>query len=591
MTRAPVGRWQGVWLLASLSLALALLFWHPALAQQAEPASANGDASAQRERAAPSALEGAEEAMSVLDYQRSRALAEEAIRQGQLEVEELIRAYRLIAISSAQLDEIDAAEQAFRRLFALDPDANVASRLSPARRGAVLNARGFWDTHRDGFGLQVSYARRERQVVARLHDPLGWAKSVQVWWRFADRRYVKETRPAAREVVFEVKDIEPIDALEVYAFVTDQYGNTLLQFGRERDPHLFGLSDEELAEALRRDIRGGQTGSYGRRLAELGVQVDVHGYLSLELKPTEHSPVTFDLHHATAYIRATFRDVASLELAFEWEHLSLDADDFYLPHAFLDIKFKEYLILRGGFFEAPVGAFNEYLYPDFLRVTALSPLMAQSVVPALWSEVGLQLRGRFALQGTTHLTYAVFVSNGLEQHDADPHDGAIAEGGDIREMRFNALDEGGFDKAVGGRLGAEVRDFDLGVSGYTGRYTIEGKRRLNMADFDFSYRGRYVTFRSEGALSLQEVSRGTLRKYGVYALIAGRPIEYLEPYAQYDFVDLGRRLQRALGGLAIYPYPKLRATRNLRLKSEAGAEFPEHGAAKFVWYFQLTTGF
>jgi hypothetical protein len=137
----------------------------------------------------------------------------------------------------------------------------------------------------------------------------------------------------------------------------------------------------------------------------------------------------------------------------------------------------------------------------------------------------------------------------------------------------------------------EVRDFDLGVSGYTGRYTIEAKRRLNIADFDFSYRGQFVTFRSEGAAAFQETTRSVLHKYGLYALIAGRPIEYLEPYAQYDFLDMGKRLQRAIGGLAIYPYPFLRATRHLRLKSEAGAEFPEGRPAKFVWYFQLTTGF
>ena len=39
---------------------------------------------------------------------------------------------------------------------------------------------------------------------------------------------------------------------------------------------------------------------------------------------------------------------------------------------------------------------NEYLYPDFLRVTGLPPLFSRSVVPALWSEVGLQARGRLA---------------------------------------------------------------------------------------------------------------------------------------------------------------------------------------------------
>jgi hypothetical protein len=198
-------------------------------------------------------------------------------------------------------------------------------------------------------------------------------------------------RFAAREVIFPIEEIEPADALEAYAFATDEHG---------------------MAEILRRDIRGGQIGSYARRLEELGVQVGVHGYVSLELKEVNET-ASFDLHHATAMIRASLQDAVSLELALEWEHLGREQDDFHLPHAFLDIKFAEPLILRGGFFEVPVGAFNEYLYPDFLRIIGLPPHLSRGVVPALWFEVGLQLRGRFALGPQSHLTYAAFVSNGL----------------------------------------------------------------------------------------------------------------------------------------------------------------------------------
>jgi hypothetical protein len=535
-------------------------------------------------------LARAEEAMTTIDYERSRQLSERAIEKGGLEREELIRAYRLIAVSCAQLDAADAAELAFTKLFALEPDSNIATRIAPTHRTAILNARGFWDARKNGFGIDVNYARRERQVIVNVRDPIGWAHHVHVWSRFGERRYAKTVKTAGPEVLFDIEDIGPTDALEIYAFATDEHGNVLMQFGRDRDPHLFGMSDEELAEFMRRDIRGGQLGSFGRRLEELGVEVGVHGYASLELKPV-NGVTSFDLHHATVLITANLLDAVSVELAFEWEHLGIEADDFYLPHAFIDIAVREWLVIRGGFFEVPVGAFNEYLYPDFLRITGLPPLFSLSVVPALWSEVGVQLRGRIPLGREAHFTYAAFVSNGLEQRDANPMDGKVEEGGELAAMRFHGLDEFSGNKAVGGRAGLEVGDFDVGASGYTGRYTIEADRRLSIVDADISFRGKWLTVRSEGAIAMEELTERVQHKYGLYTLVAVRPLGYLEPYAQYDYVDVSRGDQRVLVGCAFYPFPNARATRNLRLKSEAGYEFAHDAHAQFVWFFQLTTGF
>jgi hypothetical protein len=563
-------------------------------AQTAEEAGSNSAASKASESAedadAATLLARAEEAMTDVDYPRSRALAERALGRGGLHLDESIRAYRVLALSSAQLEDTEGAERAFIKLLALEPDSKLLSRLSPTRRSAVLSAQGFWSVHKEAFGLDVSYARADRQLVVHVKDPLAWAKTVQVWWRFAGHGYQKIRRSATRELVLDIDGIGPTDPLDVYVFVVDDHGNVLMQRGRERDPELFGLSEQELAALLQRDIRGGQTGSYARRLEELGVQVGVHGYASLELKPVG-GVTSFDLHHATVMVRANLQRAVSVEIALEWEHLGPEQGEFYIPHAFLDVKLHDLFVLRGGFFEAPVGAFNEYLYPDFLRITGLQPLFSENVVPALWSEVGLQARGRLALGGGPHATYAAFVSNGLEQHDDAPHDGLTQEGGDLEAMRFNERDKFSFDKALGGRLGLEIGDFDVGASGYTGRYTVERARRLQILDSDFSFRGRKLTVRTEGAIALQEVTRGLLKKYGAYALVAARPIPYLEPYVEYDYANLGGWVQRGIVGVAAYPFPNERPTRSLRLKSEAGYAFPQVGQRAFVWLFQLTTGF
>jgi hypothetical protein len=312
----------------------------------------------------------------------------------------------------------------------------------------------------------------------------------------------------------------------------------------------------------------------------------------LEFKEAaEDSAAGFDMHHVVAMIRAAFQHAVSLEFALEYEHLFRSQGDFYLPHAFMDVKFIEQLIVRAGWFEVPVGAFNEYLYPDFLRITGTGPLFTRYVIPGLWSEVGVQLRGRFALGGITNLTYAVFVVNGLQQPDETPMDGRVAEGGEIRTMRYNINDQFNGDKAFGGRVGLEIDEFDVGVSGYSGRYTIERNRRLSIGDVDLSYRDQYLTIRSEAALAWEETTDEVLHRFGMYLLVAGRPIPWVEPYAQYDFADNMGVEHRVLGGVALYPFPEQRSTRNLRLKSECGVDFRPDGTEDFIWFFQLTTGF
>lgn len=542
----------------------------------------------------------AEARMTEVDYAQAREFTERAIVIGGLDLQQHTRAYQVLAVACAQSGDDGCAQRAFTRLLALDPESKIDQRLSPERRTALLDARGFWSAHRDGFGMTVRYARRDRRLFIKIQDALDWGRQLRIWTRSGIGPYAKLQVPAAADVVEEVAGVEFADALDVYASVIDEHDNVLVEFGQEARPQLFGLSDAEFAEIRRNDIRGGETGSFARRLEELGGHVTLHGYASLEFSPVEadeaaepfHGIPSFDLHHATLMARANLSSAVSVEIALEWEHLGREAGGFYLPHAFMDAKANDALVLRAGFFEAPIGAFNEYLYPDFLRITALAPLFSSSVVPGLWSEVGLQLRGKLPLGASRSFNYAAFVSNGLEQRDPDPHDGIIEEGGDLSSMRFNARDEATGHKGFGGRGGFALGNFDLGASAYTGRYTVEGARRLSVLDADASYRDDLITLRAEGALALEETTTRLLRKRGMYALLAIRARPALLPYLQYDLLHAeADRLQRVLAGLALYPYPRERSTSTLRLKSEAGFNFPRGEARRFIWYFQLTTGF
>lgn len=325
------------------------------------------------------------------------------------------------------------------------------------------------------------------------------------------------------------------------------------------DVRLQPIESISLESLLKREIRGGETGSYGLRLAEFQAESELHGYLSADINGSSRGQVsTFDLHHAVLFARADFFDRIIPEIALEWEHAGTE---FYAPYAQVDLRTSNALILRIGSFVAPVGAFNEYQYPDFLRKTMLMPIAMREIVPALWSEVGVQARGKFSDALGRGFNYAVFTSNGLEQSDPDPKDGVVPEGGSIRDMRKHARDQANANKAFGGRLGATVsRGLDIGLSSYHGAYTTDGKRDLTLFGSDLTFQLEEFTLRIEAAAARQEVTGGLLDKRGGYLLLARRIRPSFEPYVQLENVHLeglsNPVRRRVVGGAVYYPFPE-----------------------------------
>lgn len=337
---------------------------------------------------------------------------------------------------------------------------------------------------------------------------------------------------------------------------------------------LWEMSLEELLSLEVTEIRAGEAGSYALQLFETigdSIGTIVHGYLTTESKynrTDDTDNFTFDLHHATVMFRTELTDRVTAEMALEWEHAGTD---FYMPFGFADIVLNSFSIARVGYFVTPVGAFNEYQYSDFLRKTAQAPLLTREVVPALWSEVGVQIRGKAAIRGNISANYALFVSNGLEQADSDPSDGIVSDGGQISDMKRTGQDKMDPNKAFGGRLGLTVdKGINVGVSGYSGAYTTDGEKRLSIIDGDFSWqRGRWL-IRAEAALAIQETQTGDLEKSGAYFLAAYRLAPQWEPYIQIETVDLDagpEAIQNGLtAGLIFFPFPQ--KLQHMMLKSE-----------------------
>ncbi|MBI5497351.1 MAG: hypothetical protein HY904_20220 [Deltaproteobacteria bacterium] len=392
-----------------------------------------------------------------------------------------------------------------------------------------------------------------------------------------------------------------------------------------------------LEDLLQRDIRGGEVGGYGLRLAEQGLVVELHGFVTAEatadfadvgtrtLALAQPAPWSerqkqlggsshFELHHATTILRASVLDRFYPEFAVEWEHSGFEV---YVPWGYVDMKAWDWLVVRAGLFPVPIGAFNEYLYPDFLRRTAAAPLVTRVVIPSIWSESGVQVRGHFPLVSGVDVNYAAYVVNGLEQADKrldqGEQDSVVAEGGAIRSMRGNHFDRNHPDKAVGGRLGVGLpRGLALGVSAYTGAYTVNARRRLTLLDGDLTLQNGPVTFRAEAALAHQEVSGllgpgplfNALVSGGAYALFAYRIRPALEPYTQVDVVtrvstrsrgaDFWRGVPgasqfRLLSGVVLYPLP-VKAPRTM-LKLEGATALDDQGRLDLGLFAQAAVGF
>ena len=322
----------------------------------------------------------------------------------------------------------------------------------------------------------------------------------------------------------------------------------------EEPEHYFDMSLEELMDV---DIKADEPGWFGTQLEQLTFKPYVHGYASAVYRDFDFNRGreigTFDLHYFNVVVGARVGEKLAAEVLLEYEH---GGDDLGVRYGLIDYKIADPLILRMGKFLTPIGHFNEYLSPEYANKLPDRPYCLWQIVPIVWAETGVQLRGHYELPADRSINYAFYVVNGLEQ--AANGDGSVAEGGSIRSMRQNNRDSNSHDKAFGGRIGFKPwKDLEIGASYYTGPYTIDGERDLAIMDFDVQYKKDDLTLRGEYVRAVQETSVGDLIKDGFYAEAAYRVNRYLEPVVRYDQADLddgsGHDIRRSTLGLVIYP--------------------------------------
>ncbi len=191
---------------------------------------------------AQTTLDRAENAYSEIDFPRVIELANQALEEGGHSPAEVARIYELIGLANAAERQEDPAREAYVKMLALRPDAEVDTNLAPRLRGPFLEARGFWASRASAFEVEARVVRARGAIRVELSDPLGMASEIRVLSRdHAAMGPMEETRvPAEPDALVDVPTLPDAPQIDYAVQVLDEHGNRLAEIGTEDEPHIFG---------------------------------------------------------------------------------------------------------------------------------------------------------------------------------------------------------------------------------------------------------------------------------------------------------------------------------------------------------------
>ncbi len=323
--------------------------------------------------------------------------------------------------------------------------------------------------------------------------------------------------------------------------------------------------------ALADDTTDTTTVSFARALKQLESAVSWTGYGDLTAKWTPSEDVfTFDAAHFNPILGARLDDKLWAELELEFEH---GGSEIKVEYGVLDFQANDALTLRMGQFLVPIGQFNEIDHPSFRWSQVSRPKMFRSVIPAVWSDVGIQAFGDVDIGPSASFGYNAYVINGLGPKDDDPANAFDAAADEpLRGLRSNRVDTNS-DKAVGGQLrarvgrGAMVGDTTVRLSGYTGAISPGNTDRLVIVNGALDSRFGPLKLKGEAAHSIVE---GEPLETGLYALLAAKA-GMVTPSVRYDHLITGANrdtTQQVAASVMVAPYQQW----NVRLELDQGLD-------------------
>ncbi len=211
----------------------------PASAQRAGAGKPAGGASSLS--AAPVDVETAEQLYAKLDYEQANAVAERFVKKASLTHDQLVRAYRVLAVTYAVLDKEEQARDAFLQLLTYDPDYQADPNLGPKVNTPFMEARGSFRSlpSKPGIEVAATISTGGGNLRVTTHDPTRIVKKVVVGYRWTSSGEYTITQLNPNEVVAAV-EVAAAPAgrtrLDFYVQALDERDNAVLEAGNANVP-------------------------------------------------------------------------------------------------------------------------------------------------------------------------------------------------------------------------------------------------------------------------------------------------------------------------------------------------------------------
>ncbi|MBX3212336.1 MAG: hypothetical protein KF850_09910 [Labilithrix sp.] len=211
---------------------------------------------------APADVETAEQLYAKLDYDKANEVAERVTKQRNLSHDQLVRAYRILAVTDAILDKEEQARDAFLQLLVFDPEYTVDTNLGPKVSTPFVEARGQFRSLPSKPGMEVVANVRADggQLRVTTRDPTRIAKRVSVGYRWTSSGEYTVSTVGVGEATVEVAPASGgRTRLDFYALALDDRDNAVFEAGNPQVPK------SAFAEAGSRPIAGGAGGGGGEK--------------------------------------------------------------------------------------------------------------------------------------------------------------------------------------------------------------------------------------------------------------------------------------------------------------------------------------
>lgn len=190
--------------------------------------------------AAPTAdVETAEQLYQKLEYEQANATAQAVLKRRGLSHDELVRTYRVLAVTYAVLDKEEQAKETFIKLLAVDPGYEADPNQGPRVSDPFMEARGYFRAQGVKPGLTVDPQVRldggTIRVIAK--GPPRFVRRIVVSYRWGSSGAMNGNTVASSEGAVDVlKAPAGASRLDYFVVAQDENDNTVMEKGSKDAP-------------------------------------------------------------------------------------------------------------------------------------------------------------------------------------------------------------------------------------------------------------------------------------------------------------------------------------------------------------------